>query len=64
MDVIPTVTHRISSPDEACASVAPTAWSPAMTSANEVAKPAMEPTIPAEMGCRMGYQSFASQERE
>lgn len=31
-----------------------------MTSANDVAKPAIEPTTPAEMGCRMGYRSFAS----
>lgn len=31
-----------------------------MTSANDVANPAMEPTIPAEMGCRMRYRSFAS----
>ncbi|GAA3741606.1 hypothetical protein GCM10022239_16560 [Leifsonia bigeumensis] len=49
----------MSRPDEASASVAPTAWSPAMTRANDVAKPAMEPTTPAEMGCRMGYRSFA-----
>lgn len=59
MDVMPTVTQRMSRPDDACASVAPTVWRPAITSANEVANPAMEPTIPAEMGCSMGYRSFA-----
>jgi hypothetical protein len=53
------VTHRISRPDEACASVAPTACSPATTRAKDVAKPVMEATIPAEMGCSMGYRSFS-----
>ena len=50
MEVIPTVTQRIRRPEDAWESVAPTAWRPAITRAKEVANPAMEPTIPAEMG--------------
>ncbi len=53
MELSPTVTHRTSSPDDACASVAPTACSPAITSANDVANPVTEATIPADMDWMM-----------
>jgi hypothetical protein len=42
--------HSANSPDAACWSFAPTARSPAMTSANELANPEMAATIPAEIG--------------
>jgi hypothetical protein len=59
IELSPVTRHSARSPDAASASVAPTAWRPAMTRAKEVAKPVIEATIPAEMGCRMGYRSFS-----
>ena len=50
IQVSPTARHRAKSPDAAWTSVAPTARKPAMTSANDVAKPVMAATMPAEMG--------------
>ena len=49
----PCSTQSTSRPDAASAGVAPTAWSPAMSSANELANPVSEPTIPAEIGWAM-----------
>src|SRR5690606_27265432 len=48
----PDATHNTSRPEDACASLAPTACSPAMTRAKEVAKPLMAATSPAETGWR------------
>jgi hypothetical protein len=59
IELSPVTRHSARSPDAAWASVAPTAWRPAITRANEVANPVIEATIPAEMGCRMGYRSFS-----
>src|SRR5690606_34518167 len=59
MQLSPVVTHAMSRPEEACASVAPTAWRPAMTRAKEVAKPAIDATIPAETDWTMGYRTFS-----
>jgi len=42
--------QRAKSPDAACASFAPTACSPAMTRAKELANPEMAATNPAEIG--------------
>lgn len=42
--------HRANRPEAASASEAPTAWSPAMTRAKELAKPEMAATNPAEIG--------------
>jgi hypothetical protein len=47
----PWTTHSARSPDAACADDAPTATSPAMTSANELANPVTAATIPAAIGC-------------
>jgi len=46
--------HSANSPDAACWSLAPTALSPAMTSANELANPEMAATNPAEIGWMRG----------
>ena len=53
MFVIATAKQIAKSPEAASASVAPTAKSPAMTSANELAKPEIAATNPAEMGWKM-----------
>jgi hypothetical protein len=42
--------HTANNPDEASASVAPTARSPAITITNDDAKPDMAATKPAEIG--------------
>ena len=50
MQMSPTTRHSANRPEAACASVAPTARRPAMTRANDVAKPVIAATMPAEMG--------------
>ena len=40
--------------------VAPTACSPAMSSANELANPVSEPTMPAAIGCAIEARGWAS----
>jgi hypothetical protein len=47
----PWKTQSTSSPDAASASDAPTALRPAISSANELANPVIEATMPAEIGC-------------
>src|SRR6185312_9232619 len=54
---MPTVRHNTRSPDDASSSEAPTACSPAMTSANEVANPEIAATTPAVMGWKMCWLS-------
>ncbi|WP_407937544.1 hypothetical protein [Microterricola viridarii] len=49
----PTARQRANRPDAACSSLAPTATSPAMTRAKELANPVIAATMPAKMGCRM-----------
>ena len=46
----PCTTQSTSRPDAASAGVAPTVCSPAMSSANELANPMSDATIPVEMG--------------
>ena len=46
----PWTTQSTSSPDAASSGVAPTACSPAMSRANELAKPVSDATMPAEIG--------------
>jgi hypothetical protein len=53
MQMRPTTRHKAKSPDAAWASVAPTAWRPAITKAKDVAKPVMAATMPAEIGWSM-----------
>jgi len=50
MQESPTTTQSARSPDDACSPVAPTAISPAMTRAKELANPVRAATIPAEIG--------------
>ncbi|MET4157928.1 hypothetical protein ABIC29_001482 [Agromyces sp. PvR057] len=47
MHVAPVAMQSAKRPDAACASVAPTAPNPAMTNANELAKPVMAAMTPA-----------------
>ena len=60
MHVKPAARHSAKRPEAACASVAPTARNPAMTSANELAKPVIAAIKPAEMGWRM-FVPFAAE---
>jgi hypothetical protein len=48
---MPCPTQSTNRPDAASAAVAPTACSPAISRANELANPVIEPMIPAVMGC-------------
>ncbi len=45
------MTHTASSPDAACAGVAPIAVSPASTTANELVNPTSAATTPAPTAC-------------
>ena len=53
MLVIATARHTANSPDDASLGDAPTAASPAITSANDDAKPEMAATNPADIGWKM-----------
>ena len=49
----PWTTQSTSRPEAASAAVAPTIWSPAMSSANELANPVSDATIPVVIGWAM-----------